>query len=355
MEGSNRRVRAAAPVFGDRVSNAYIKGFLMGAKQAGHDPLTLLEQADIPRSAYNNSKASLSGEQFQRLIMVVREAMNDQYMGFLRIPGKLAMDMHAGCTAVQSETLGQGLRQVTEFINAVRHDDVRDFIIGEGGSASTLSYAFTDFNQGVDPHLLYVFRMYWDYRFYSWLVGQQIKLTAVSFSAPESEFAFDYARCFGCEVLFDQPQNAISFDHEHLVLPIVRSQLAFMDGDYMDNFPDWFVVPGNDQSIASQVEQILLELRDDGMFSPAIDFVAEIMMMGRRTLSRKLAKERTSFQKIKTKIRRDLAKKYLLTSDISIAGISSKVGFAEPCDFTRAFIRWEGLTPSSYREVCLAE
>ena len=144
---------------------------------------------------------------------------------------------------------------------------------------------------------------------FSWLVVQQIKLTSVSFSAPESEFSFDYPRCFGCEVLFDQPHNSVSFDHDNLVLPIVRSQLAFMDGDYTDNFSDWFVVPGNDQSIASQVEQILFELRDDGMFSPSIEFVSEVMMMGRRTLSRKLAKERTSFQKIKTKIRRDLAKK----------------------------------------------
>lgn len=355
MEVTNRRVRAAAPVFGDRVSNAYIKGFLSGAKQAGHDPQLLLEEAGIPRTAYTNRRSSLNGEQFQRLMMVVRETMNDQYMGFLKIPGKLAMDMHSGCTAVQSETLGQGMRQITEFINAVRHDEVRNLNIDEGDGISTLGYKFYDFNKGVEPHFLYVFRMYWDYRFFCWLVGQQIKLTRVCFTAPESEYAFDYARCFGCEVLYDQAENTISFDHGHLVLPIVRSQLALMDGDFTDNFPDWFVVPGNDQSIASQVEQILLELRDDGMFSPSIDFVAEVMMMGRRTLSRKLAKERISFQKIKTKIRRDLAKKYLLTSDISIAGISSKVGFAEPCDFTRAFIRWEGLTPSSYREVCLAE
>ena len=355
MESSNQRVRAAAPVFGDRVSNHYVKAFLSGAKQAGHEPLTLLEKADIPPAAYTNVQSSINGEQFQRLMSVVRDTLNDQYMGFLSIPGKMAMEMHAGCTMVQSETLGQGLRQITEFINAVRHDEVRNIIIDEGNGLSSLGYKFTDFNKDVDPHFLYLFRMYWDYRFFCWLVGQQIKLTRVSFTASESEYAFDYSRCFGCEVLFDQPKNTISFDHGHLVLPIVRSQLALMDGDFIDNFPDWFVVPGNDQSIASQVEQILLELRDDGMFSPSIDFVAEIMMMGRRTLSRKLAKERISFQKIKTKIRRDLAKKYLLTSDISIAGISSKVGFAEPCDFTRAFIRWEGLTPSSYREVCLAD
>ena len=98
MEDTNRRVRAAAPVFGDRVSNSYVKGFLYGAKQAGHDPQALLEQAEIPPTTYTNKRASINGEQFQRLLMVVRETMNDQYMGFLRIPGKLAMEMHAGCS-----------------------------------------------------------------------------------------------------------------------------------------------------------------------------------------------------------------------------------------------------------------
>ncbi|MDA8962859.1 AraC family transcriptional regulator, partial [Pseudomonadales bacterium] len=226
MENSNRRVRAAAPVFGDRVSNNYVKGFLHGAKQAGHDPQALLEQAGIPSTTYTNKRASINGEQFQRLLMIVREIMNDQYMGFLRIPGKLAMEMHAGCTAVQSETLGQAIRQTSEFINAVRHDEARELYIDEDSGESTLSFCLTDFNKGVEPHLLYVMRMYWDYRFYSWLVGQQIKLTRVCFSTPESEFSFDYARCFGCEVAFDQPQDSFSFDHDHLVLPIVRSQLA---------------------------------------------------------------------------------------------------------------------------------
>lgn len=332
------------------ISNYYIKGFLRGAVKEGYDPQAILVKAGIPKSAYVNVKARIDGEQLQRLILTIRNIMNDHYLGFLKVPGKLAMDLHSACAAIQGETLGQAIRLLTDFINAVRSDEERELIVGDGSDEAKLTFQFSGLKTGVDSHLLYLFRMYWAYRFYCWLVGRQLKLTHVSFTASRPAQSLDYSQCFGWEVLFDQPMDFFCFDQDHLVLPRVRSMATLLDGDYPGNFPDWFTVPGHDQSIANQVEQILIELRDDGMFTPSIDLVASIMVMGRRTLSRKLSKEKNSFQRIKTKVRRDLAKKYLLNSDISISGISAKVGFAEPCDFTRAFVRWEGITPTSFRE-----
>lgn len=346
----SRHGRKKVQPFESRVSAFYIKGYLRGAVKRGYDPQDILEKAGIPRSAYMNPRALINGEQLQRLILTIRKVMNDHYLGFLEVPGKLAMDLHSGLSALQGETLGQATRSLIDFINAVRSDEARELMLGDVSDEAKLTYRFSGLVNGVDEHLLYLYRIYWAYRFYCWLVGQQIKLTRVSFTSPRPAHCFDYAHGFGCEILFDQSDNSFSFEQSYLVLPVVRSKIALLEGDYPDNFPDWFTVPGHDQSTANQVEQILIELRDDGLFTPSIDLVASIMVMGRRTLSRKLSKERTSFQKIKTKVRRDLAKKYLLNSDISISGIASKVGFSEPCDFTRAFIRWEGSTPTSYRE-----
>ena len=39
----------------------------------------------------------------------------------------------------------------------------------------------------------------------------------------------------------------------------------------------------------------------------------------------------------------------MLDSDLSIGNIAVKIGFLEPSDFTRAFMRWEGQTPSEFR------
>ena len=332
-----------------QVSMYFARGFLRGAVLQGYDPKAILRQAGIDPSIYHNRSARMSGVQLQKLVITLRDTMDDHYMGFLKVRGKLAMDVHSGLAAVQEETLGQATRQLDEFINAVRDDEIRGLHIPADDDFATLTFQFSGFNRDVNQHLLYLLRMYWGYRFYCWLVGRQIKLTSVSFTASRPQHHFDYNRCFDCEVLFDQPTNSISFSQANLVLPVVRNKFALLDGDYPQKFPDWFSVPGHDQSVANQVEQILIELREDGMFTPSIKLVAEIMHMGRRTLSRKLSKEQLSFQKIRTKVRRELAKKYLLDSDLSIGNIAVKIGFLEPSDLTRAFMRWEGQTPSEFR------
>lgn len=333
------------------VSSFFIRGFLRGAIQKGHDVDAIMRRARIDPAMYADRKARITGEQLQRLVLAIREAMDDHYMGFLKVRGKLAMDLHSGLSALQGETLGQGIREVNEFINAVRNDEVHHFFVPLDGEEATLTYEFSDFARGVNPHLLYLFRMYWGYRFFCWLVGQQIKLKRVCFTAARPRYHFDYESGFDCEVLFEQAENSMTFSQGCLVLPILRNKTALLDGDYPKDFPDWFSIPGHDKSCAGQVEQILIELRDQGIFAPSIEMVAKMMRMGRRTLSRKLSKEKMSFQEIRTRVRRDYARNFLIGSDFSITDIAIKVGFAEPSDFTRAFQRWEGITPSEFRDI----
>ncbi len=66
-----------------------------------------------------------------------------------------------------------------------------------------------------------------------------------------------------------------------------------------------------------------------------------------------LARENESFQKIKVRVRCDLAIKLLLDSQLPISVVADKVGFAEPGDFTRAFTQWTGQTPKDYRSTHL--
>ncbi|WP_368075864.1 helix-turn-helix domain-containing protein [Leisingera sp. NJS201] len=68
-----------------------------------------------------------------------------------------------------------------------------------------------------------------------------------------------------------------------------------------------------------------------------------------RTLMRRLDAEDTSFQAIKDGLRRDIAIHDLQAGSKSIEEISQDVGFSSPANFHRAFRRWTGVTPSSYR------
>jgi len=82
---------------------------------------------------------------------------------------------------------------------------------------------------------------------------------------------------------------------------------------------------------------------------PDIDATTEALGYSRRTLTRRLSEERTSFLQIKDHLRRAVALQLLITSQLSVEAISERVGFADLTTFHRAFKKWTGTTPLVYQ------
>ena len=68
-----------------------------------------------------------------------------------------------------------------------------------------------------------------------------------------------------------------------------------------------------------------------------------------RTLQRRLSDRGYSFQTLVDDSRRELAKRLLKETDYPLAEIAFLTGFSEQSAFTRAFKRWAGQTPRSFR------
>ena len=66
--------------------------------------------------------------------------------------------------------------------------------------------------------------------------------------------------------------------------------------------------------------------------------------------SARLAKCGTSFNDILDDTRKELAISHITQRGSSITEIALTLGFTESSNFTRAFKRWTGLSPSDYRE-----
>ena len=96
-----------------------------------------------------------------------------------------------------------------------------------------------------------------------------------------------------------------------------------------------------------RVQQLLMEMIPNG--SASVDLVASKMLMSKRTLQRKLAEEDTNFKTIHNNVRKELAKHYLMRSDLSHSQISFLLGFEDPNSFFRAFHSWTGTTPEKMR------
>lgn len=77
--------------------------------------------------------------------------------------------------------------------------------------------------------------------------------------------------------------------------------------------------------------------------------LAQDLHMSRRTLQRRLAEEQTSYTQLLDEARRELALRYVDDQHMPVKEITYLLGFSEPANFTRAFKRWTGVSPSEYR------
>jgi AraC-like DNA-binding protein len=84
--------------------------------------------------------------------------------------------------------------------------------------------------------------------------------------------------------------------------------------------------------------------------APKMSDIAGGLGLSARSLHRRLSEHGMSFQTLTEETRRDLAEGLLRDERHSLAEIAFLTGFSEQSAFTRAFKRWVGVTPASYRK-----
>jgi AraC-like DNA-binding protein len=71
--------------------------------------------------------------------------------------------------------------------------------------------------------------------------------------------------------------------------------------------------------------------------------------MSPRNLQFKVAAQGTSYQEVLDTTRKDLALAYIEQRRLAITEIAYLLGFTDSANFTRAFRRWTGKSPSEFR------
>ncbi|MBL1209740.1 helix-turn-helix domain-containing protein [Geminocystis sp. GBBB08] len=82
---------------------------------------------------------------------------------------------------------------------------------------------------------------------------------------------------------------------------------------------------------------------------PNINIASEIAKMSIRNLQRTLTKEGLSYSQLITRIRYKTAVDLLQDLTLKIIDIAYELGYEDPAHFTRAFKRWTGLSPNTFR------
>ncbi|GMG87791.1 AraC family transcriptional regulator [Biformimicrobium ophioploci] len=83
---------------------------------------------------------------------------------------------------------------------------------------------------------------------------------------------------------------------------------------------------------------------------PSLETTASNLNLTPRTMHRRLLSEGTSFKELQEETRHMLALRYLQAREMSVQEIAYMLGYSDVANFRRAFKRWEGVAPKTYRE-----
>ena len=79
------------------------------------------------------------------------------------------------------------------------------------------------------------------------------------------------------------------------------------------------------------------------------ELVATPFNMSPRHLRRKLSEVQTTYEKLLDEVRMELAMRLIREGKLNLGRIAFELGFLDPSSFTRAFRRWTGMSPTSFR------
>lgn len=178
------------------------------------------------------------------------------------------------------------------------------------------------------------------------LTGHRLKAKAIWFQHPCSADVSEHGRIFQAPVQFSQAANRIIFPAACLDWP-VRSANPTLLSVFERHASTMLNAQTEAQTYRQQVTTAIAHHLQGEV--PSVEAIARHLMVSVRQLQRELQTENTSYQQLLDEIRKELALSQLKLPGTSIHDLAFLLGFSEPSAFHRAFKRWTGQTPRSFR------
>lgn len=307
--------------------------------------LRLLEHAQIQPELLRAEKARLTISQFARFWVALADHLNDEFF---------AMDQHAmrrGSFSLLSKSLTQyshlkaALQHSLHFLNLIL-DDLQGKLLVEEHYAYIVIYDHTPKHGKSKTTFAYATYIMLIHSLMCWLSGQRIPLLQIQLKCAAPIDDNDYKIRFCQQIHYQADENYLQFDANYLNLSIKQDQKSWYA--FIRQTPyNLLVRYKNPHSISAQIRKHLLEQAPSDWLE--LNELAAKMHLSDATMQRRLKHEGLSYQQLKNDIRRDSAIEALTKTNKSLQHISDELNFHDVSAFHRAFKKWVGVSPGSYR------
>ncbi|MBO9474816.1 AraC family transcriptional regulator ligand-binding domain-containing protein [Shimia sp. R10_1] len=331
-----------APTLFSTVSQDFIQDWLAALEtlcSASHLQ-SLLERSDLPPFDAN-SQRRVTLDQIVRLYQLAAVETEDEMMGLWSRPIRPRALQHLLTSVREATSLSSALYRFSTFWNLLLDD--YQFSLSEREETLVLQLEPQDSQPPQRFGHMLILKL--AHGLLSWLARHEVAVHAVTFAFELPNFEEDYAVIFPAPVCFGCTNTSIAFDKT--VLGPVHFRSAPDLGVFLENAPrDWIFTRSSAHTQALRVRSFLVATE----WSEAnLANAAHALHMTPRTLMRRLDTDGTSFQLIKDALRRDIAIGDLQAGDKTIDAIAHDLGFSSGANFHKAFQKWTGNTPNSYR------
>ena len=248
-----------------------------------------------------------------------------------------------GYAWLSSRTLHTGLKRMERFSRIIgnkfsyrvfEEPGGLSFVYNSGRGDTTIGYTMTDFSLAILTDMCRT------------NFGSELHISEVQLRREQPENPTPWQEFFACPIQFGAAQDSFLIDHDTANKPLPSANVP------MANTFDAILT----EQLATTFETDLLGrckahlLRELTSGTPSLNQLATALGMSQRTLLRKLGEIPLTYQKLLDEVRHELARRYLDDPGKSVTEIAFLLGFSEQSAFTRAFGRWSGMSPSTYRE-----
>ena len=330
-------------LFEPTILAAMASALVEAVKPYGCDPEALFRRAGLDIDAMMRPGARYPFSATLRLWREARKETGDPCLG-LTVGQKLRPPaLHAlGLSWLSSPTLLEGLHRMDRYAHVANSS--MKFRLDEAGEQvrfvrerNTSDLQPTD--EGVDASLAVVVKMC------RTMSDPHFSPLRVTFVHADNGHLDRYIDFFRAPVSFSENEDALYFDSATLrqPLPAGNRELAYEN----DRITERYLATLNPDQVQDKVREILVTLLPSGDASQRS--VAASLNRSVSSLHRQLKTEGANYRQILEEIRHTLAQQFIRERRYSLSQIAYLLGFSDQANFSRAFKRWTGTTPTDFR------
>ena len=303
-----------------------------------------LSQIGFDPQRVQDPNAFISNEEFAAVIRKAYVLSEQPALGLL-FGRSLSISTHGflGYAAMSSPTLGLAIETMVRFINTrtsllnielVKDNRARFYVqLSSPLRDADLSRFFIEM---VIAHLA---------NMRSFLIQSSKPLPCIELNYPEPDYSAAYREILNTEINFSSPFTKVWFAADEFDVPVCFADDASFKAakTQLQQLADQL---SSQQDLPSQIKSFLM---NQDLLHSNPDEIAGKLCMSPRTMRRHLQQHQVSYQDLLDEVRKAKAEAYMLNQNMSVTEIGYALGFHDTSNFSKAFKRWTGISPSEYK------